>query len=131
MGFTGFDQANFWEDGERIIGHGWACVAWMESGERCDCSFPDCIRAKRPAPRSRLREKVTSAAGSWQGGDHFYLMTDALAAWFLREHEAGGRPWRRLEELDHGLAFARWVDELRRSHALRNDDVTLLRLIID
>lgn len=45
MGFTGFDQANFWEDGERIIGHGWAYVARMESGERRDCSFPDCIRA--------------------------------------------------------------------------------------
>ncbi|ERH51205.1 hypothetical protein O203_23950 [Ectopseudomonas chengduensis] len=32
MGFTGFDQANFGEDGERIIGHGWAYVARMKSG---------------------------------------------------------------------------------------------------
>lgn len=45
VSLTGSDQANFGEDVKRIVGHRWAHVARMESGERRDCSFPDCIRA--------------------------------------------------------------------------------------
>jgi hypothetical protein len=33
MRFTGLDQANFGEDWERIIGHGWACAVRMDPGE--------------------------------------------------------------------------------------------------
>jgi hypothetical protein len=31
-----------------MIGHGWACVARMKSGEGMAQAFPDCIRATRP-----------------------------------------------------------------------------------
>ena len=82
------------------------------------------------ASNARLQERVATATGSWRSADRFYLMTDALAAWFLREHEAGGRPWHHLEVLTQDMTFATWVDSLRQSGALRNDDVTLLRLVV-
>lgn len=60
-------------------------------------------------------------------GELLLLMTDAIAAWFLRGIEANERPWLTLEGLDpeDPVAFAGWVDSLRKSGAMRNDDVTL------
>jgi hypothetical protein len=66
--------------------------------------------------------------GTWQVGDGFWLMTDALAEWFLRLAERGANPWRTLQDLEAQgeEAFSRWVDGQRGSGQLRNDDVTLL-----
>jgi hypothetical protein len=69
--------------------------------------------------------------GDWQSGDRFWLMTDALAQWFLREVEEGGKPWLALETLLHSngdsqQAFVAWIESLRAARRLRNDDVTLL-----
>jgi hypothetical protein len=73
--------------------------------------------------------KEMRARGSWRGGDRLWLMTDALAHWFLRQHEARNRPWEALEALvekpEPPAAFARWVEELRDRHELRNDDITI------
>ena len=65
-------------------------------------------------------------------------MTDALAKWCLTEHEAGGDPWRELESLSRlatgrgaggeGDPFAPWIESLRDSGRLLNDDVTLLAI---
>jgi hypothetical protein len=72
--------------------------------------------------------------GDWQPHDRFWLMTDALAQWFLGEIEAGGQPWLALDPLIHPAAaeedarqgFAAWIERLRAARQLRNDDVTLL-----
>jgi hypothetical protein len=60
------------------------------------------------------------------------LLTDALAQWFLRRHEAGRRPWqavgRLLEAPSPDRAFVSWVDRLRDGGGLRNDDVTLVAI---
>jgi hypothetical protein len=41
-------------------------------------------------------------------------MTDAIAAWFFREHEEGRKPWWTLKDLDtEGKLFAPWVEALR------------------
>jgi hypothetical protein len=68
------------------------------------------------------------AAGDWQPGDRLWLMTDALARWFLHAAEAGEQPWRMLEELlgQTDDRFAEWVHQLRASRQLRNDDTTLV-----
>jgi hypothetical protein len=65
--------------------------------------------------------------GELAAGDRLWLMTDALAAWFLAEHEAGGAPWR---ELDERTAddFADWVAGRRADGRLKNDDVTLVAI---
>jgi hypothetical protein len=57
-----------------------------------------------------------------------YLMTDALAAWFLRANEQGAQPWQELDAFRAPDAFAAWLTEKRAAHAMRNDDVTLIRL---
>jgi hypothetical protein len=69
--------------------------------------------------------------GDWQPGDRFWLMTDALAQWFLLQVEEGDKPWHTLETLlaangNAQLAFTTWIETLRAARELRNDDVTLL-----
>jgi hypothetical protein len=69
-------------------------------------------------------------AGLLRRGDRLFLMTDALARWFLGEWEQGGRPWDTLAALlaahEPEAAFSAWVAELRAADTLRDDDVTLL-----
>ncbi|HEX5272936.1 MAG TPA: protein phosphatase 2C domain-containing protein, partial [Gemmataceae bacterium] len=101
----------------------------------------DCLLASFPLGRSadfgnrpRLigsrpfaeAETHAEGRGEWEAGDRFLLMTDALAQWFLRRHEAGERPWQELGALSEGERFAEWVDERRRGDGLRNDDVTVV-----
>ena len=96
--------------------------------------------------------------GEWLPGDRFFLMTDALAHWFLTLVESGAQPWHTLTELakspqtvlqlplmpeqpperrrpkrPHACQslidrFGGWVGQSRSSGALRNDDVTLLMI---
>src|SRR5206468_3414031 len=40
-----------------------------------------------PAANRHLQANVQTLEGGWEPGDIFYLMTDALAAWFCRELE--------------------------------------------
>ncbi len=65
--------------------------------------------------------------GSWRDADRFFLATDALAQWFLRQVEAGGMPWELLDDLfaapDIQARGAEWIDELRDRHE------TLIRVI--
>jgi len=72
------------------------------------------------------------ASGDWQPDDTFYLMTDALAAWFLRSQESGERPWQTLDALpaapEAADTFKHFVASLREQQLLHNDDVTLVRI---
>ncbi len=73
-------------------------------------------------------EAFRLSQGNWQAGDRFFLMTDALACWFLREAEQGGKPWQAVHVLPDAEAFSRWIAELRAASRLRNDDCTLLAI---
>jgi hypothetical protein len=70
------------------------------------------------------------AAGSLAPGDRLLLMTDALAQWFLRAREDGGRPWEEMADLlgadNPESAFESWVEGQRGNGTLRDDDVTLI-----
>lgn len=72
--------------------------------------------------------------GRWQTGDCFLLMTDALAQWFFTRQEAGEEPVRQLRDLTrNGSApdhFADWAREERARGNLRDDDVTLLWVVV-
>ena len=76
--------------------------------------------------------------GDCQAGDHLWLMTDALAQWFLTQAEAGSKPWLALAPLaqtdgDDASAqqeFAAWIERLRSQRQLRNDDVALLAVSV-
>jgi hypothetical protein len=89
------------------------------------------LLGSRGADEQALRRHVRVTSHDWERGDSFYLMTDALAAWFLRLNESGGRPWeplRDLDTLDAELDFGDWVEEQRDRHQLNNDDTTLIRI---
>ena len=87
------------------------------------------LLSSNPAANAGLADRLPGACGDWLPGDRFYLMTDALACWFLRATEADERPWEALRDLaatGGSAGFAGWVGELRAGGALRNDDVTLV-----
>lgn len=74
--------------------------------------------------------KVTWAEGDGRSGDLLLLLTDALAQWFLRQHEGNQKPWEALAAILTAAApeehFAAWVEAQRDQKELKNDDVTLL-----
>lgn len=88
------------------------------------------LLGSRPSAADHRPRQQKQAQGRWRSGDQFFLATDALAEWFLREHEAGAEPWQALEtvlrEATAEAALAAWIEEQRSRQALRNDDVTLL-----
>jgi len=89
------------------------------------------LLASRGADEAVLRRHVKVTTRDWERGDSFYLMTDALAAWFLGLNESGGRPWeplRDMDTLDAELDFTDWVEEQRDRNQMNNDDTTLVRI---
>ena len=76
-----------------------------------------------------ILDAMKTAIGDWCAGDRFYLMTDALASWFLQECEKGKTPWKILHYPDidnQQKKFKELMYELRASKQIRNDDLTLL-----
>lgn len=114
-----------------------SCMVQMR-GERILTRFPldhssrfgstPFLLSSNPSRNQGAQEHLQRLEGTWEPGDAWYLMTDALAAWFLRRAELGERPWTVLRALEAPGLFAAWVDEERLSGQMRNDDVTLLRL---
>lgn len=86
--------------------------------------------ASHPARNNGLLDFVHYAGGTWESGDQFYLMTDALAHWFMTACEADAVPWRTLQAAATSAApaFQTWIASLKMDHLIRNDDVTLLCL---
>lgn len=86
-----------------------------------------------PANNAAAWKSASRMAGTWQDGDTFYLMTDALACWLMRGWERRSDPLGFLREIRSQGDFADFVGVQRRDvdeaglSLLRNDDVTLLR----
>ncbi|MCP3062297.1 protein phosphatase 2C domain-containing protein [Myxococcus sp. K38C18041901] len=83
------------------------------------------------AQNARVAAQAREMTGEVRVGDTLLLMTDALAHWFLGEHERGGRPWLSLPGEDDRSAFESFVAGLRAARSLRNDDTTLMRLSVE
>ena len=76
-------------------------------------------------------ETMNRTGGTWELHDEFYLMTDAMACWFLGAIEAGQQPaeiFHHLEQPSEG--FVEWIESLRKD-GMRNDDVTLLKILVE
>ena len=91
------------------------------------CRKPLLLGSRTPADVV-TGELQRRASGKWRSGDRFFLATDALAQWFLKQIEDQGRPWETLAAVCEGdeEGFAAWIDTLRDEKEIRNDDVTLL-----
>jgi hypothetical protein len=109
--------------------------------EKLFASFPmheeDAFSHQPPLLSSRggdndvIKRHVRLTSGNWDHDDSFYIVTDALAAWFLRIAHAGGRPWEPLRDMntmDFDLDFESWVNSLREDGGMNDDDTTLVRV---
>ena len=92
------------------------------------------LLGSRMSPEAIQKTPALHLHGDGLADDRLWMMTDALVQWCLMEHEGGRDPW---GEIDSILAqpepqrrFAAWIDELRFSRQLHNDDVTLLLIIL-
>ena len=92
-------------------------------------SWPALI-SSNPIHNINLIEKSKRIAGSWVDGDQFFLMSDAISAWFLREHETNRQPLLWLQQLlmKSNAEFVDWIRELREKNEIRNDDITFMSL---
>lgn len=116
-----------------------SCLFQIRHGHELVTSFPmrhsadfhnrPVLVSSNPVHNTNVLSQGTS--GQWKANDVFYLMTDALACWFLQEFEAGREPWLILGSLKHdheGQLFREWISCLREQKVIRNDDVTLVRI---
>lgn len=98
----------------------------------CSDQFTDrpALLSSNPMSNDRLADHIHPASGQWHEGDAFYLMTDAIACWFLRAIERGDAPWTMIPDLgtEDSLNLKEWIACLREEGRLSNDDVTILRV---
>jgi len=124
----------------RAAGVGDSCIFQVRN-ESLHASFPiedgaafsyqPPLLASRGAEDAVLRRHIHLRTNDWERGDSFYIATDALAAWFLRTIQVGGRPWEPLRDLDTSdaeLTFEEWVDVQRDLGEMHDDDTTLVRI---
>jgi hypothetical protein len=83
---------------------------------------PDLIGSRK----SSKKVKRLEWEGDWRKDDTLFLMTDALAQWFLKKTEDHQKPWRDVLSAATQEAFEVWISRIRRTEELRNDDVTLM-----
>ncbi len=93
---------------------------------------PRLLASKAIVGEAELPE-LPAVSGVWLAGDTFYLMTDAIACWFLTQAESSKTPARELQDLTDGIGnpFKSWLTTLREKGHLRNDDITILRVEIE
>lgn len=84
------------------------------------------LLSTKPESNAGLSEQTLS--GEWGQEDLFYLMTDAMAQYYLQAIEQGGSPSTLIPNFGASQDFLTWVNELRNSGQMRNDDVTLMRI---
>lgn len=125
----------------RAIAVGDSCLIHMRGNEVL-ATFPmthseaftnsPVLISTKPSPNGSPLGALVTTEGEWQSGDHFYLMTDAIAAWFFRAMERQESPWKIIRDFDNDREkpFRRWVETARKLNLMRNDDVTLYRIEI-
>jgi hypothetical protein len=132
------------ESSSRLADEGtWRCLAWGDSclfqvtqgrlvtklpvAKSADFDIhPPLLSTRREISRLTIDQLITDS-GEWHAGDTFYLLTDAIAAWFLLDTEQGGSPWEILSSFNK-RSFASFVKRARAQKLMRNDDVTVVTL---
>jgi hypothetical protein len=88
-----------------------------------------------PSLISKQREAfdlVRHRMGSLSPGHDLLLMSDAIASWFLRQHEEGMTEvvqlFDKLTSDDDQVGLLNLFEDLRNHHQIKNDDITLIRI---
>ncbi|MFE2285757.1 hypothetical protein ACFXDJ_16495 [Streptomyces sp. NPDC059443] len=98
---------------------------------------PDLL-ASRNSSTGQISEHTRFMQGTVRRGDDLFLMTDALAAWFLALSESGTpdefneglRQLRIFSRAADIIEFQAWISSLVADGNLRNDDVTFIHIDI-
>jgi len=93
--------------------------------------FHPTLLPSTPAKQAGIAENFTIACGQAQPGDVFLLLTDAIAAWYLRmssEDPARVAELERLIETNNAHAVDKMMSSERSQRRLRNDDVAVIRI---
>jgi hypothetical protein len=93
-----------------------------------DFSYQPPLLPSRAVEDDVIRRNVYLGTKTWAPEDTFYIVTDALAAWFLRTWEAGGKPWVPLRDFNMDADFSTWVNQQRNLNEIHDDDTTLVRI---
>jgi hypothetical protein len=73
-------------------------------------------------------ENIVYDSGIIQKGDRLFLLTDAIALWFLKSSDSSAKPWDTLQSIENMEAFVAFVDTLRAGKEIKNDDVTAITM---
>lgn len=89
---------------------------------------PELVNSQESAPARLGQGKYKQADLSIEPGDQVFLLTDALAHWFLHSSEKGETPWTTLTAVAGSgtKGFERWIAEQRNTGKMKNDDVTFI-----
>src|SRR5262245_6912776 len=141
------DEVSTWRGGKRkrwrALAIGDSCLFQIRDGQVVkavpvarskDFGNTPWLVGSRALPAKTLSKQGVLYKGDWQSQDKLWLMTDALAQWFLQQSEGGRKPWKDMDALlwapDPKAAFKNWINELRDQKHIRNDDVTLLAVCL-
>lgn len=114
------------------------CCLFQVRGRRLLRAFPiwhssdfgnrPSLLGSRTRRTAQPRARRFHATGHLHATDAVFLMTDALAQWFLEQVEEGRQPWDDLQATLTEEQFGSFVTDLREAKKLRNDDVTLVSI---
>ena len=83
-----------------------------------------------PQDNNTLTKSVKVTMGNAQSETHFYLVTDALAGWIFKTLESEKNPWHILDNINTQKEFIGWLDDLRVSREIRNDDTKMIHFYL-
>jgi hypothetical protein len=91
-----------------------------------------------PSKRERLDSiegKIQIARGSLKQGDKIILASDALAAWIMKQALSDRLAFleiiQSIKKAKDDFGFTRWINILRRSGELKNDDTSVIYIELD
>ncbi|KWT92910.1 hypothetical protein [Candidatus Magnetominusculus xianensis] len=87
---------------------------------------PNLISSLHGAPDAHILIK----SGEIRQGDTMFLLSDALAEWFLKGCEGGLFPWKTLGKIKNEAIFKLLIERLRQTKQMKNDDATAIILTI-
>lgn len=114
----------------RALAIGDVTIVQIRAGQRIlawPLDDPDAFGYTPPLVRTHGDQQhlLQDLQGTWQDGDRFLVMSDALAAWALTCERAGQPIYETLLTLDEGPTFDAFVTAARAA-GMKNDDVTVV-----
>lgn len=143
IGLSLFESGNGW----KALGIGDSCIFQTRNGELLKAfpisnpaefdNFPVLVGSLPEKNAGVFNEEKIFSTGTWAAGDVFFLMTDALACWFLNELKESNQIIDWLSRVETHEEFADVVSKERKSvnsagHSrMKDDDATFTRIIVD